>query len=85
MDLSKFRMVPKDTMAKWEWIPGEAQAKASIQDLGLGGGSCSVDLRSRPGAGSSGKARATQAKAALFVWRRGALRWPQAPRHAHQA
>lgn len=36
-------MVPKDTMAKWEWIPGEAQAKASIQDLGLGGGSCSVD------------------------------------------
>lgn len=85
MDSSKFRMVPKDTMAKWERVQGEAQGKASIQDLGLGGGAAAQStLRPRPGAGSSGKARDTQAKVPLLVWEEG--QWwaesPQArPRH----
>lgn len=67
MDANKFRMAPKDTMAKWEWTCGGGQWRRLLSKIwGWVGAETLVS-----GEGSIRKARNNQAKVPLCVWEEG--------------
>lgn len=69
MDANKFRMAPKDTMAKWEWTCGGGQWRRLLSKIwGWVGAETLVS-----GEGSIRKARNNQAKVPLCVWEKGGV------------